>query len=127
MEESSDFELLAASLRADSGDITAFTEALAVKLSGALPGQTVVERKGGLLSREKRVRRMTVDLGDQRYDLEVAGSRITPRVCRVVRGIVLKTDEVSLEQWIDDLSRRLAQEAEHSEQARLALERLLGL
>lgn len=124
--DSSGFELLAASLRADVGDIKWFTEVLAAKFEAALPSQTRVERKGGMLSREKRVVRITVDAGDQRYQLDVDRGRLTPRICRVVRGIVLKTDEVPLDRWIDDLSRRLGEEAQNSEQARLALERLLG-
>lgn len=123
--DSSSFELLAASLRTDVGDLASFTEVLASKFEGALPAQTHIDRKGGMLSREKRVARITVDLGDQRYQLDIDHGRLTPRICRVVRGIVLKTEEVPLEHWIDDLSQRISQEAEHSEQARLALERLL--
>ena len=46
-----DLDLLAASLRADAGDVDAFVEALAVKLEAALPGQVEVERRGGLLRR----------------------------------------------------------------------------
>lgn len=127
MSEEPGFELLAASLRADSGDIKGFTGVLADKLEAALPSQTRVDRKGGLFSREKRVSRIVVDLGDQQYQLQNAGGRIVPAVSKVVRGIVLKTEEVSLDQWIDGLSRRLADEASRSEQARLALERLLGV
>ncbi len=121
------FELLAASLRADSGDVKGFTGVLAEKLQAALPAQTRVERKGGLLSREKRVSHIVVDLGDQQYQLQHSGGRLIPAVSKVVRGIVLKTEEVSLDEWIDGLSRRLADEASRSEQARLALERLLGV
>ena len=43
-----------------------------------------------------------------------------------MRGIVLKTEEVPLDVWIDELSRDLAEEAHRSERSRLALERLLG-
>ena len=42
-----DLDLLAASLRADAGDLDAFVEALAAKLEAALPGQVEVERRGG--------------------------------------------------------------------------------
>ncbi len=127
MSDDPGFELLAASLRADSGDLHAFTEALASKLEGALPGQTRVERKGGMFSREKKVHRIAVDLGDRQYQLDAEAGRVSPRLAKVVRGIVLKTEEVPLDQWIDDLSRRLTEEAQRSEQARLALERLLGI
>jgi hypothetical protein len=43
-----------------------------------------------------------------------------------VRGIVLKTEQLPLDGWIDDLSRDLTDQAQNSEQARLALGRLLG-
>ena len=121
------FELVASSLRADAGDLKSFTEALATKLEGALPAQTTVERKGGgLFSKEKRVHRIDVDMGDTRYQLTAEGGRVEPRRCKVVRGVVLKTEPLPLEEWIDQLSLALTEEAQRSEQARIALQRLLG-
>jgi hypothetical protein len=121
------FELLASSLRAETGDLKAFTEALATKLEGALPAQTRVERKGGgLFSKEKRVHHISVDMGDYRYELTADSGRLEPTRCKAVRGIVLKTERLPLDEWIDDLSRALTEEAQRSEQARLALQRLLG-
>ena len=121
------FELLASSLRADAGDIKAFMEALATKLEGALPGQTMVQRKSeGLFSKTRRVHQISVDMGDQRFELTTQGGRVVPTRCKCVRGIVLKTEQIPLDEWIDDLSRHLTQDAQRSEQARLALERLLG-
>lgn len=121
-----DFELVASSLRADSRDLTTFVEALAVKLEGALPGQSMVERRGGgLFSREKRVHRIQVTLGDQRYELIADGSRLETSCAKAVRGIVLKTEVLPLDAWIDRLSRGLAEHAQTSEQARVALGRLL--
>ncbi len=122
------FEVLASSLRADVGDLRAFMEALAVKLEGALPGQTSVERKGGgLFSGQKRVQRIVVDMGDMRFELSIDGARVQAKRSRAVRGIVLKSDQVPLDEWIEDLSRLLTEEAQRSEGARLALERLLGV
>lgn len=121
------FELLASSLRADAADLNVFAEALATKLEGALPGQTTVDRKGGLFSKAKRVRQVTVDLGDSRYELSADGGRVETTRCKTVRGIVLKTERLPVDEWIEDLSRQLAAEAQRNEQARLALERLLGV
>jgi hypothetical protein len=122
-----DFELVASSLRADASDLRTFTEALATKLEGALPNQTTVQRKAeGLFSKTKRVQHISVDVGDQRYDLSVRGAGLECRRSKSVRGIVLKTEQVPLDEWIDDLSRQLAEAAQRSEQARLALQRLLG-
>ena len=124
--ESFDFELLASALRADTRDLGTFVEVLASKLEGALPGRTEVERRGGgLLSRQRKVRRLTVSLGDVRYVLSNEGGNVQTACAKVVRGIVLKSEPVPLDEWIDGLSRDLAEEARGSEQARLALERLL--
>jgi hypothetical protein len=120
-----DLDLLAASLRADAGDLDAFVEALAVKLEAALPGQVEVERRGGLLGGRKRVRRIEVTLGDQRYEAEADRGRVTCRRRSVVRGIALKTQELDLDAWIAALSQDLVEEADRSDRGRQALARLL--
>jgi hypothetical protein len=121
------FELLAASLRADTRDLKTFVEALASKMEGALPAQTNVERRGGgLFSKEKRVHRIQIRLGDMRYELVAEGGGVETSRARAVRGIVLKTEQVPLTDWVDDLSRVLAEAAQNNEQARLALEQLLN-
>jgi hypothetical protein len=125
MAGSDDLDLLAASLRADAGDVDAFVEALAVKLEAALPGQVEVERRGGLLGGRKRVRRIEVTLGDQRSELEAERGRVTCRRRSVVRGIALKTQELDLDAWIAALSQDVIEEAERSERGRQALARLL--
>ena len=120
-----DLDLLAASLRADAGDVDAFVEALAVKLEQALPGQVEVERRGGLLGGRKRVHGIQVALGEQRYELEADHGRVTCRRRSVVRGIALKTQELDLDALIEALSQDLVEEAERSERGRQALARLL--
>jgi len=119
-------EMLAASLRADSTDVKAFLEALASKLSGSLPNQTMVTRHSGLFSREHPVKEITVTLGKYQYRIsrERQGPVMTQRA-KVVRGIVLKTDQIQMEEWIEDLATALAQVAANNAQARSALERFL--
>jgi hypothetical protein len=125
MADTDDLDLLAASLRADAGDLDAFVEALATKLVAALPDQVEVERRGGLLGANKRVRRIEVTLGDQRYEAEPERGRVTCRRRSVVRGIALKTQELDLDAWIAALSQDLIEEADRSERGRQALARLL--
>ena len=137
-----DFELLAASLRADATDLRAFVEALAVKLEGALPGAIKVERGGGGLfgGGRKRVEQISVGLGSDSFELESDDGRVRcsrrtakqrlrrhqPTARRtVVRGIALKNEELTLDEWIDAVSRALVAEAESSERGRAALGRLL--
>jgi hypothetical protein len=122
-----DFDLVAASLRSDAGDMYAFVEALAVRLEAALPTQTQVKRRSKrFLSGEKVVRLIEVDAGESRYALEVDDrGGIEARRSAAVRGIVLKNDPLPLDEWIDSLARDLTEQAQASEQGRLALERLL--
>jgi hypothetical protein len=119
-------ELFAASLRADYTDANAFLEALAVKLEGSLPQHTTVTRHSSLFSREHPVKEIAVSLGDYQYRIgrERQGPLMTQRA-KVVRGIVLKTEQIAVEQWIEELAEGLAQIATNSAQARAALERFL--
>ena len=120
------FDLVAASLRADTTDLNAFVEALAVKLEGALPGAVKVDRRGGgLRSREKRVRRISISMDATRYDLERDGESIETSRSSEVRGIVIKSERLGLDEWVDELSRELTERASQSERSMLALQRLL--
>jgi hypothetical protein len=121
--EAGSFELLAASLRADARDLDAFVEALAAKLTTAFPQSTRVERKG--FRGGGRVRALDVELGEHRYRLSVQSGRPACSRARTVRGIVLKNEELDLDEWIESLARDLAESAEQSERGRVALERLL--
>jgi hypothetical protein len=123
--EGSEFDLLAASLRAETRDLEAFVEALATKLEGAFPERVRVDRKGGRLGRRRRVERLAVDLDEHRFELEREKSDVSCRKRNVVRGIVLKNEQLSLDRWIDALSGALAHTAGETERGREALQRLL--
>jgi hypothetical protein len=120
-----DFDLVAASLRADAADLRTFVDVLATKLEGALGGRVRVERKGRMLGGAKRVRSIAVELGDDAYELEHDDGHVACRRRTVVRGIALKNDDLTLEEWLDAVSRTLVAEAQATERGRLALERLL--
>ena len=121
--QADDFELLAASLRADARDLDLFVETLAAKLSASLPASTDVDREG--FRGRGAVKSLSVDLGDHRYGLERSSIGLTCRRANAVRGIVLKNEELGLDEWIDSLSRDLADAAEQSERGRLAVDHLL--
>ncbi len=124
--DDADIDLLAASLRSSSGDLRTFVEVLAEKLESALPGRVKVERRTvRFLGKEKRVKRVECDLGDLRYLLASEGGAVETRRATAVRGVVLKSEAVPLDAWIDALARDLAIEARSSEQSRVALEQLL--
>ena len=125
MSSASEFDLLAASLRAESSDLRAFVEALASKLTDSFPHRVRVERSGRRFG-GKRVKSVSVAIGDNHYELENNEGEISCRRRNVVRGVALKTEQLSLEQWIDSMSEALTQVAAQTESDRAALGRLLG-
>jgi hypothetical protein len=125
--DDSRFDDLAATLRADAADTRALVEALAAKLEGALPDRTsVVRRPRGLLSRERRVARLEVRFDDDVYKLDVDGGQARGERTTSVRGIVIRSEPLSLDSWIAALGEALEHEARQSQSGRIALERLLG-
>jgi hypothetical protein len=120
-----DLDLLAASLRADSSDLSVFVESLAAKLEEAVPGRVRVDRRRAGMFGPKAVRSVAVDLGDRRLELRSDGGAVEARCARLSGGIVLKNEVVETDMWLATLSEALAAEARRSETTRKALERLL--
>jgi len=120
------WDLLAASLRADSADVRSFVEGLAAKLEASFPGKVRVQRHGKLFGGDKRVESITARLGEREYVLESDGGEISCSRRTLVRGVALKTEHPSLADWIDQLSQDLVEQAGQSESDRAALERMLG-
>jgi hypothetical protein len=127
MEDDRGFDLAAAGLRADGADVASGIEVLAAKLEGALPRETAVRRHSrGFLSREKVVEAVEVALGDWRYTLELSDGRVDASRRQTVRGIVIRREALDLDAWVAALTGELREQAQTSEQARAALERLVG-
>jgi hypothetical protein len=122
-----DFDLVAAGLRADGGELRISLEVLASKLAQALPQRTSVKRRGGgLLGRsERRVCALSVDLGQCRYELTVNGDRVLGLRVREVGGVAIKREPLDPEAWVAALTQELRAEAQRSAQARQALASLL--
>jgi hypothetical protein len=121
-----DIDLLAASLRSDSSDVSAFVESLATKLEDAVPQRVRVERRRSGLFGPKQVRRIALDTGEVRLELqypEVGG--IETYCSRLSAGIVLKNERLDTDAWLAALGEALATEAGRNQRTRQALERLL--
>jgi hypothetical protein len=121
------FDFTSALVRADMSEARTLAETLAAKLTAALPEQTTVRRgPTRLLSRAKRFERVEVLLGEETFSLELVGARAQTARAKTVRGVVIKREELPLDRWLDALGQALSAEAQRSETARVALERLLG-
>lgn len=123
--DSLDLDLVAASLRADSGDIDAFLEGLARKLEEVVPGRARVERaRRGLLG-PKAVREIALESGGVSLSLRREADGLEAVRARVSGGIVLKRDRIDPDEWIGEVVGLLGEEAGRSARTREALERLL--
>jgi hypothetical protein len=124
VEGTADFDLVAASLRADADDLRVFVEALTTKLEESFPGRCRVRRAG--FRGKGSVRQVSVELGDSRYELMHDNGAVSTHRSSVVRGVTLKSEELGLDEWIDSLAAEVVAEANRGERGRVALERLLS-
>jgi hypothetical protein len=119
------FHIQAADLRLAADEATDALEGLAARFEVALPAHTEVERKGKLFSSAKPVQRVTVKLGDRHFALQRERSGVSASIQKVVKGIALRTDAVSLDAWLTAIADDLNALAAQSDQARAALGRIV--
>jgi hypothetical protein len=130
--EPDDVDALAAALRADSADLDVYARVLTTSLAEALPpGMVTVEHDRSLsdrmAGRPGTVRSLRVEAGDATLELARGrGGVPVARVARAVRGVVISSKEVPVEEWVQALADHLANRAKESASARAALARLLG-
>jgi hypothetical protein len=121
-----DLELLTSSLQADHRDVRILLKVLVENLSDALGGRLEVERAGGrLLKRSNEVAKMTIKLGDDQFDAIVEGDRLACAVAHSSGGIRIRSERVSMEEWLRRLLVALKQEAATSQATREALESMM--
>jgi hypothetical protein len=127
MSAADDFDLSAAGLRADVGELAVSVEVLASKLEQALPEIAVVERHkvGGFRSKRREVSRIAVVLGEERLELRREQGRVQCTRHKVVRGITLSKQELPMNDWITEILAGVAHSAEIGERDRAALRELL--
>jgi len=127
-----DLEVLAAALRKHSDDLSMYAGFLLNVLSTALPGEIVtVRREGKIKARlagrsEPAVLSVTVELGNQRYDLERPdwGKPPTALIRHASGGVVMSTRTVSIDDWSRAMANELTQLAAHNAAAAAVLARL---
>ncbi len=111
--------------RAYNRDGRDFFQGLVLMLQNALPHETTVEMRGGWFAK-KVPQRVVVNLGEDRLSLESPeNGALRATQTHVVRGIALKTEEMSTEKWLQLLGAILEERAQSSQAARDALEKMV--
>ncbi len=115
--------LLLAALAAEGRTTDQLLDGLARRLAEAFPDLCRLEWSGGFLS-ARRVTAFELSTRDERFRLARAAHGVEAQRAEVVRGIVLKTQGLSVDDWLSALSGALARLAAEDARAREALRRV---
>lgn len=115
-------DVLAASLREGLEESQDLLDYLAMKFEGPLSHLMTVRKKGGIFSKKSTVHEITLRFDDRHFQISRdPRGFVSAKIMKEVRGIVLKTEVVEVEEWIRHLAQELSHQAERSEALRTAL------
>ena len=121
-----DFDLQAAWLRRFSADAESNLGAFAHRLKEAMPDLVTVHESKGLFAKSGRITGVTVELGENRYKLEIASGRLAASVAMVVRGITLSTKTMNPAEWFARLSEETKKASAHAQSLSASLQQFMA-
>jgi hypothetical protein len=114
MSDNLDFDMQAAWLRRFKADAESNLKAFALRLKEAMPDLVTVHESRGFFSGAQTTG-VTVELGENRYSLELERGRLTAKIAMVVRGIVLNTKTIDPAEWFAKLAGETRKATEHAQ------------
>jgi hypothetical protein len=109
-----DFDTQAAWLRRFKSDAESNLHAFALRLHEALPDLVTIQESKGLFSRHGKTTGVTIDLGENRYVLQISNGRLKASIAMVVRGITLNTKSVDPADWFVRLAEETKKASDHA-------------
>lgn len=109
-----DFDVQAAWLRRFTADAQSNLHAFALRLKEAMPERVKIQESKGLFSRRGKTTGVSVDLGENRYQLEIRDGRLQASIAMVVRGITLNTKTIDPADWFARLAEEARKASEHA-------------
>jgi len=99
---------------------------LAMKFDGPLSHLMTVRRKGGLFTKKHSVEEITLRFDERHFQItRNPRGFVTSKILKEVRGVIVKTSTVEVDEWIRELALELTQQAERSDALRSALSRFI--
>jgi hypothetical protein len=114
MTQNMDFDMQAAWLRRFKADAESNLKAFALRLKEAMPELVTIQESRSFFSGGKTTG-VTVELGENRYILQLDGGRLQAKIAMVVRGITLNTKNVDPSEWFVRLSDETQKASEHAQ------------
>jgi hypothetical protein len=109
-----DFDTQAAWLRRFKSDAESNLRAFALRLHEALPDLVTIQESKGLFSRHGKTTGVTINLGENRYVLQISNGRLQASIAMVVRGITLSTTTVDPADWFVRLAEETKKASDHA-------------
>lgn len=126
LDQALQMDVLAASLRSDALQSSDLLEQLVKMLEAAVPERVTVTRGGWFMSKVKPIEELLVKFDDLQYRIvKPKSGSIQATSMKLVRGVVLKTNDVSLEQCIEGILNQLKEVSEKNAQTRRALNKFV--
>ncbi|MBX9693203.1 MAG: hypothetical protein K2Z81_12515 [Cyanobacteria bacterium] len=121
------FEVLAARLKDDHGASVDLLDLLARMLESSYSSGTKVTRGGWFMSKERPVEELSVRFDEWQFQITRSkhGS-VNASSKKLVRGVALKTNEMSLEQCVDEIIQEMKKLSEKNSQTRSALDKFIS-
>ena len=110
-----DFDMQAAWLHRFNADAESNLKAFALRLKEAMPDLVTVHEQGGFFAKSGKITGVSIELGENRYRIEVERSRLKTTVAMVVRGIVLNTKDMAPAEWFARLCHEAHAMSEHAQ------------
>jgi hypothetical protein len=121
-----DFDIQAAWWRRFQSDAESNLRAFALRLKEAMPELVTIQESKGLFSRNAKTTGVTVDLGQNRYLLQVADGRLQASIAMVVRGITLNTKSIDPADWFGRLAAETKKASDHAESLSQSLAKFMA-
>jgi hypothetical protein len=114
MSDNLDFDMQAAWLRRFKADAESNMTAFALRLKEAMPDLVTVHESRGFFSGGKTTG-VSVELGENRYNLEIERGRLKATIGMVVRGITLSTKSIDPAEWFAKLAEETKKATAHAQ------------
>jgi hypothetical protein len=115
MTHNTDFDMQAAWFRRFKADAESNLRAFALRLKEAMPELVTVHESRGFFSGAAKTTGVTIELGENRYNLAIDGGRLKATIAMVVRGIALNTKNVDPAEWFARLADETKKASEHAQ------------
>ena len=120
------FDIQAAWLRRFSAYAESNLRAFALLLREAMPQLVTMQESRSLFSRNVKTTGVTVELGENRYVLQIANGRLQAQIAMVVRGVTLNTKSVAPAEWFARLHEETQKASEHAQSFSQSLDRFMA-